>query len=63
MKRKQADKQAISLRVHRESVEKLDRIASDCDRSRSSVINQAVRAYITQYEEKHGRIIPENQGR
>ena len=63
MKRKRADKRAISLRVHRESVEKLDRIASDCDRSRSSVINQAVRAYIAQYEEKHGRIAPEDRGR
>lgn len=43
-----------------ESVEKLDYIAGAYDRSRNNVINQAIRAYILQYEEQHGKITPED---
>lgn len=58
--KKKKDELAFTLRVYRDSVEKLDYIAGAYDRSRNNVINQAIRAYIAQYEEQHGKITPED---
>ena len=58
--KKKRDEMAFTLRVYRESIEKLDYIASAYDRSRNNIINQAIRAYIAQYEEQHGKITPED---
>ena len=58
--KKKKDEFAFTVRVYRESVKKLDYIASAYDRSRNNVINQAVIAYIAQYEEQHGKIAPED---
>ena len=58
--KKKKDELAFTVRIYRESVEKLDYIASAYDRSRNNVINQAVRAYIAQYEDQHGKITLED---
>ena len=58
--KKKKDELAFTVRIYRESVEKLDYIASAFDRSRNNVINQAIRAYIVQYENEHGKITPED---
>ena len=54
------DEMAFTLRVYRDNIEKLDYIASDYDRSRNNVINQAIRMYISHYEEQHGKITLED---
>lgn len=59
MKRKK-DELAFTLRVYRESVEKLDYIARANDRSRNSEINQAIKQYIAAYEKQEGKITPED---
>ena len=58
--KKKKDEMAFTLRVYRESIEKLDYIASEYDRSRNNVINQAIRMYIAHYEEQNGKITPED---
>lgn len=59
MKRKK-DELAFTLRVYRESAEKLDYIARANDRSRNSEINQAIKQYIAAYEKQEGKITPED---
>ncbi len=56
MKKRKLDELAFTLRVYRESVQKLDYIAEANGRSRNSEINQAIKQYITRYEKENGRI-------
>jgi predicted transcriptional regulator len=60
MKKKKTDELAFTLRVYRESVQKLDYIATANDRSRNSEINQAIKQYIARYEQENGKITPED---
>ena len=56
MPRKKLDELAFTLRVYRESVQKLDYIAGANGRSRNSEINQAIKQYIARYERENGPI-------
>ena len=56
MPRKKLDELAFTLRVYRESVQKLDNIAGANGRSRNSEINQAIKQYIARYERENGPI-------
>ena len=56
MPRKKLDELAFTLRVYRESVQKLDYIAGANGRSRNSEINQAIKQYIARYERDNGPI-------
>ena len=56
MPRKKLDELAFTLRVYRESVQKLDSIAGANGRSRNSEINQAIKQYIARYERENGPI-------
>lgn len=60
MKKKKTDDMAFTLRVHRESVEKLDYIAEANGRSRNSEINQAIKQHILQFEKQQGKITRED---
>lgn len=60
MKKKKSDELAFTLRVNRESVQKLDYIAGANDRSRNSEINRAIKQYIAEYERENGKITPED---
>jgi len=60
LKKKKADDLAFTLRVHRESVEKLDYIAEANGRSRNSEINQAIKQHILRFEKEQGKITRED---
>ena len=55
MPRKKLDELAFTLRVYRESVQKLDYIAGANGRSRNSEINQAIKQYIAAMKGKTDR--------
>lgn len=63
MPRKKLDELAFTLRVYRESVQKLDYIAGANGRSRNSEINQAIKQYIARYERENGPIERAEGGR
>lgn len=60
MKKKKTDDLAFTLRVNRESVEKLDYIAEANGRSRNSEINQAIKQHILHFEKQQGKITRED---
>lgn len=60
MKKKKSDDLAFTLRVNRESVEKLDYIAEANGRSRNSEINQAIKQHILRFEKEQGKITRED---
>lgn len=60
MKKKKTDGLAFTLRINRESVEKLDYIAEANGRSRNSEINQAIKQYILRFEKEQGKITQED---
>lgn len=51
---------AFTVRIYRESIQKLDCIAKANDRSRNSEINRAIKQYIAEYERENGKITPED---
>lgn len=57
--KKKLDQLTFTLRVYRESVEKLDYIAAFNGRSRNSEINQAIKSYIASFERENGKIEPD----
>ena len=60
LKKKRTDNLAFTLRVNRESVEKLDYIAEANGRSRNSEINQAIKQHILRFEKEQGKISQED---
>lgn len=60
LKKKKTDEIAFTLRVNRESVEKLDYIAEANGRSRNSEINQAIKQHILRFEKEQGKITQED---
>lgn len=60
MKKKKTGDLAFTLRVNRESVEKLDYIAEANGRSRNSEINQAIKQHILRFEKEQGKITQED---
>ncbi len=60
LKKKRTDNLALTLRVNRESVEKLDYIAEANGRSRNSEINQAIKQHILRFEKEQGKISQED---
>lgn len=60
LKKKKTDDLAFTLRVNRESVEKLDYIAEANGRSRNSEINQAIKQHILRFEKEQGKITQED---
>ena len=60
LKKKRTDNLAFTLRVNRDSVEKLDYIAEANGRSRNSEINQAIKQHILRFEKERGKISQED---
>lgn len=60
LKKKRTDNLAFTLRVNRESVEKLDYIAEANGRSRNSEISQAIKQHILRFEKEQGKISQED---
>ena len=60
LKKKRTDNLAFTLRVNRESVEKLDYIAEANGRSRNSEITQAIKQHILRFDKEQGKITRED---